>query len=123
MPVCVDLCYSSNMTLSRSEQSRRDAMRAVSEAVRNGDRYAVQCAFNGKIMGEGTTHRTLAAAEAARDAVFKRNNANASGEIHARPNEFMKLEVFIAELRNGESWKIPGTSLNGDYDSADKSGQ
>ena len=106
------------MTLSRAEQDRRDTKRAVEEAVRKGHLFAVQCAFDGRLMGIGTTHATLELAEASRDAVFERTDVGDTGDVHARPEDFMKLEVFIAELKSGESHKMVGTSRCGYYDSA-----
>ena len=106
------------MTLSKAERSKRDLKQDQAEAVRAGEHFSVRYSLDGEAYAPPSFFGTLEEAQAGADTTFARLNTARGADVHARPGDIRKSQVWV-ERFSQRVWIVVDKSVrHGHLDTA-----
>jgi hypothetical protein len=111
------------MTLRKSEASRRELELLRAGAATAGKQFAVRYSLDDKTSLPLPLHfyESLAEAQGSATATFTRLNTGDGGDVHARPADMKRVEVWLERLVSGEWQRDPDSVQRGFYDTNPRS--
>jgi hypothetical protein len=98
--------------------SRRDLARRRTDAFESGCSFAVRYSLEGKSYDPPTFCETLAEAQRSAAEAFNRLNTATGVELHERPGDMKKVQVWIEHFANGQWTVVDEPARRGVYDTA-----
>ena len=99
--------------MSKAEESKRDLERCRGNAVQAGKLFAVRHSVDSRNLDPPSFRGTIAEAEAEADRIFVRLDTAQGADVHARPSDMQKVEVWIERFSQREWTNVPGSNRRG----------